>query len=485
MESNLLEIAKRNLSPEKYRELMSCLDAQPPVFTDPSFKYQTEFINHPARLKVLLSPRRSGKSVAIGRLLFKTAYENPGCTMLYIGLTRESAKRIMIRDIIEPLIKETGLKVEENKSELSFLFPNKSILYLLGMDSSDAERKKVYGYKLMLATVDESALYSIDLRDMIYSSLKPACMDLGGTICMVGMPSNKPTGIFYDLTKNAEPSKPSQWDIQDPDPLHAHMWHGFTWSAEHNPYMREQYLKEVKEMTSLNPAIINTPMFKADYLGLWSAQSTTLFGHPRTYVQLPPVYKVAIGCDIGYTAHASSDYSAAVALAEADGNYYILDVIRFKAEPVEAKRLFKQFGAKYPQASWTMLGPPTEAAGALYFSMEGIPMSFVPTMKTKLQKSLDLISKWNEGRVLVPQSAPWLKDLVNEALLFTGEKSDKHDDMIDSAANAMFNLPQSIKVIKPAYNTPEWVQAEVKRMKQQAFMPLEDDPPWDSPSTDW
>ena len=68
-------------------------------FLDPNFPAQTAFISDPAKLKVALCTRRSGKSYGAGRYLYQEAYRTPGVRCLYIALTRDSAKKIMWKDV--------------------------------------------------------------------------------------------------------------------------------------------------------------------------------------------------------------------------------------------------------------------------------------------------------------------------------------------------------------------------------------------------
>src|ERR1017187_3856733 len=77
-----------------------------------SFDKQRKFIEDPSHFKAALCNRRAGKSVSIGLYIIKTALDNPGSKILYIGLTRESAINILCTDIFEPICDHFNIKIK-------------------------------------------------------------------------------------------------------------------------------------------------------------------------------------------------------------------------------------------------------------------------------------------------------------------------------------------------------------------------------------
>jgi hypothetical protein len=106
------------------------------VFLDPSFPVQSAFIADPAKLKVVLCTQRSGKSYGAGLYLYREAYETPGASCIYIALTRDSAKKIMWKDVLKPINRQLRLGTRFNETELTATLPNGSIIYVLGVDST-------------------------------------------------------------------------------------------------------------------------------------------------------------------------------------------------------------------------------------------------------------------------------------------------------------------------------------------------------------
>lgn len=73
------------------------------------FSKQQDFIDDPAKLKVALCTRRAGKSYGCaGIYMAITCVENPGCNCLYMATTRESAKKIILKDILKVIDKSTN-----------------------------------------------------------------------------------------------------------------------------------------------------------------------------------------------------------------------------------------------------------------------------------------------------------------------------------------------------------------------------------------
>jgi hypothetical protein len=228
---------------------------------DPSFPAQSAFIEDQAKLKVVLCTRRSGKSYGAGLYLYCEAYETPGVSCLYIALTRDSAKKIMWKDVLKPINRKLGLGTRFNETELTATLPNGSIIYVLGVDSTEEEKKKLLGQKYKLVVIDEAASFTIDLNELVYGVLKPAVTDYRGTICMIGMPGNLKKGLFFELTNGQDPGIAGTWSKMG--------WSGHRWSALDNPYIRENWLQEIADLKAANPRIEETPLFQQHYLGRW------------------------------------------------------------------------------------------------------------------------------------------------------------------------------------------------------------------------
>lgn len=231
----------------------------PPSISDPNFPQQEAFIKDPARLKVLFCTRRAAKSYTAGLYMVSEALANPNMNCLFIGLTRDSAKGIIWKDILQTINHKFKLKAVANLAELTLTFPNGSVIKALGIDSHQDEMNKVLGKKYRLVCIDEASMYTVDLEKLVYGILKPAMADQRGTICLMGTSSNYTRGLFYDITTG----KRSDWSIH-------------TWSALDNPYVATQWQEELDEIKKDRPLFQETPLFKQWYLNQWVVDTDKL-----------------------------------------------------------------------------------------------------------------------------------------------------------------------------------------------------------------
>lgn len=274
------------------------------------FDTQNNFIKDPTKQKAALCTRRAGKSYGAGLYLFKEAFENPNVSVLYTALTRSSAKAIMYKDVLKVINNKFKLGAEFKESELLVRLPNGSEICLLGIDAKPDEAEKILGRKFKLAIIDEAGSFHYDLRNIAYKIIRPTLIDYDGTLCLIGTPTNLTKSLFYDVTNDKE----SGWSVHK-------------WSADKNPFIKEQWDKEVSELIKNNPNVIDTPMFKQMYKGEWVIETDKLvykFDHDRNTIDLVPNqdYVYVLGIDMGW----NDDTAFTVgAYSEFDRNLYILE----------------------------------------------------------------------------------------------------------------------------------------------------------------
>lgn len=244
-----------------------------------------------ARLKALFCPRRSGKSWCIGVYLFLVALAFPGCSCLYLGLTKATATGIMNKDIFRVVNDRYAIGAKWKESHSRWELPNGSYIYLRGADANAYEISKVVGQKYRLAILDEASKYRYELRGMVYGALLPAMGDDLGTIVLSGTPSNITTGLFYDATTGAEEG----WSV--------HRW---TWKD--NVYRAANVQRTLDDLVAKNPAFLGTPLHRQEWLGEWVVDTSALVYKFRedlnTAAALPKPanqYTYLLGADLGFT----------------------------------------------------------------------------------------------------------------------------------------------------------------------------------------
>lgn len=302
-----------------------------------AFREQRAFIDDPKRLKAAHCTRRAAKSFTAGLYMVETALKFPGSNCLFVGLTRQSALDIIMKDILKIIDRKFELSIHFNNTSLDCTFPNGSVIRITGVDVSEDEMNKLLGKKYKLVCIDESSLYTINIRHLVYNILGPAMADEEGTICLFGTSSNFTQGLFFDITNGKEPG-----------------WSVHRWSAHQNPHINWQ--RQLDEIQANRPLYMETPQFRQWYLNEWVIETDKLvykFNPERNLFRDLPYpnskgWTYVLSCDLGWeddTAIVLSAYHAN------DPTFWVLNVFKQKHmtfDQVEAKLLEYLKDPKYP-----------------------------------------------------------------------------------------------------------------------------------------
>lgn len=270
-----------------------------------AFKQQLEFIDDSARLKALFCTRRAAKSYTGGLYLIREALRTPGCNVLYIGLTRQSAHGIIWKDILRELDTRYKLNIKFNETLLTATFPNGSVVWVTGADTDEQEMNKLLGRKYKLVILDEASMFTVNMQQLVYGILKPATADQRGTICLLGTSSNITRGLFYDITTRKE----SGWSLHQ-------------WTAHDNPHVATQWQEELDDISRNRPLFQETSLFKQWYLNQWVIDEDALvykYNDHNSISTLPQFdlpWHYVLGVDLGH----SPDPSAFVIGAYTDSS---------------------------------------------------------------------------------------------------------------------------------------------------------------------
>lgn len=435
-----------------------------PDLLEGAFDKQRAFIQDRAQLKAALCTRRAGKSYTAGLYLYQEALDNPGVSCLYVALTRDSAKRIMWKDVLKVLNKKFALKAKFNETALSITLPNGSVIYLVGADSDEDEKEKLLGQKYKLVIIDEAASYTIDLKDLVYKTLKPAVADYRGTICLIGTPGNLLKSLYFDVTRGIEPG----WSL-----------HG--WTTFDNPQMARQWQEEIDSLKQTNPAVVETPWFQQMYLGLWVIDSSKLvykFDAARNLFdgELPAKshpYHFILGLDLGY-----NDDTAFVVGAYEKNNpvLFLLETIKKPNLDISAvAAIIKALERKYKFDVLVTDGANKQAVAELNNRHD---LNLIAADKTGKSDFIELFnSDLIQGKIKahVTLAAPWIQEVRELIWKETESKRIEHPALPNHAADAALYLwrhaytylwaPEKTRLLS---GTAEWYAAEVARMEQAA-----------------
>lgn len=275
------------------------------TMVDENFLAQAKFVKSTARKIAAICTRRAGKTEGVARRLIQRCLKMDGVAVLYVGLTRDSCRRIFWEDALKPLIARMHIPSKGNETRLEMRFPNKSRIYCLGMDVDKEEMKKLLGGKYAEVIIDEAGSFRQDLTKLVYEILGPAVSDYLGTIALTGTPEDLTTGLFYEVTRQDDIPRRGDWEVHE-------------WTTYDNPYMIRQWTTEINTLLETNPRIQETPMFQRMYRGKWVIDSTRLvykYERSRNWIpKLPPGnYIYGLGVDLGFnddTAFVLSAYNS-------------------------------------------------------------------------------------------------------------------------------------------------------------------------------
>ena len=416
------------------------------------FKAQNDFINDPATLKAVQCTRRAGKSYGAGLYAFKEAYENPGVSVVIIGLTRESVKRIFLKDILSAINKKFNLGATPNLSDLTFTLPNGSIIYLLGVDANPDDMNKLLGQKNRLVIIDESAFFKQDMNKLVYEILRPSMIDYNGTIALISTTSHITNSLYFDITNN----KKKGWSVHK-------------WTAKDNPFISEQWEKEITELKTNNPGIESTPMFKRMYLNEWHIDDELLVYRYKENNNIDIIpkakYSYVLGIDLGY-----EDATAMVvcAYSEHDKNLYVVETFsKSKMIISDVADKIKELDKKYNFDTMVIDNASKQAVEEM---RQRYTLPLIPAEKTGKRDYIELLnSDLTLGHIrILPKAQPLVDEwasLVWDERKFRSGKYEEHPTCPNHLSDAflyawryVYNYCAKPKYDKPLPNSEEAVE---------------------------
>jgi predicted phage terminase large subunit-like protein len=132
-----------------------------------------------------------------------------------------------------------------------------------------------------------------------------------------------------------------------------------------------------------------------------------------------------------------NDYSVGTVWSVEGDRFYLLDVIRERLNYPDLKRAIIRQAGVY---SWpTILIEDRSSGTPLIQDLQNENVLRVieykpPAGADKVMRLHACSDRFESGRVLLPQEAPWLDDYITELISFPGSK---HDDQVDSTTQAL------------------------------------------------
>ena len=278
-----VEMARKILVEQARRANEKC-----PAFIQGLHPAQTAFWEDKARFKVAICGRRAGKTNLAYRGLLQGMCANPNTIHAYVGVTRESAKRLAWNPL-RRLAKQHGLQIQFNKVELIAYHVNGAELWILGADrEEDMDKMRGAAYKRVV--IDEAASYRAFIERMVNEVIEPALGDHRGDLWLMGTPGRTAAGYFYDASTQAPGF----------EKFSVHKW-----TVEDNPYFLEptEWLEDLRHRNGWG---VDHPTYRREYLGEWCKDDSALvykFEKERNLIDAlpdtPDAYNYVLAMDFG------------------------------------------------------------------------------------------------------------------------------------------------------------------------------------------
>lgn len=180
-----------------------------------------------------------------------------------------------------------------------------------------------------------------------------------------------------------------------------------------------------------NPAPIGGGIFKDEW---W-----------QYYRALPQIKYRMIYADTALKTKEQNDYSVFQCWgAGTDGKIYLLDMVRGKWEAPQLLTTARAFWDKHKavegMGALRQFKPEDKASGTgliQQLKQSGVPVVGIQRSIDKVTRAMDAAPQIQVGNVCLPESAPWLSDLLTEATQFP---NGAHDDCLDPLMDAVDDM---------------------------------------------
>ncbi len=454
-----------------------------PAYIQDLHPAQKAFWEDKARFKVAICGRRAGKTSLAYRGLLQGMCAHPNTIHAYIGVTRESAKRLAWNPL-RRLASQHGLEIQFNKVELIAYHANGSELWILGADKEE-DMDKMRGAAYKRVVIDEAASYRAFIEQMVNEVIEPALGDHRGELWLMGTPGRTAAGYFYDASIKApgfEKFSVHKWTVQD------------------NPYFLdpEDWLQDLRERNGWG---LEHPTYRREYLGEWCKDDSALvykFEKERNLVESLPdneaEYTYVLAMDFGVV-----DPTAFVVLAYHAHDPCVYVVESYKrpdlgpTDVAEHIRLLQDRYARItnrePVTAFETIVGDTGGMGKAYAkelqSRHAIyvkpaekreKLAYIDHMNGDLIASrIKVVKNPNEELVREWQTLPWITR--------DGRKQEKYDERKydDHLADACLygwrdcrGFQSTDPVESPQPNTPQfwekWAKEEEERENKEAYL---------------
>jgi predicted phage terminase large subunit-like protein len=369
---------------------------------------QAQILSSPKRFKVVACGRRFGKT-RLGALAAMREILGGGACM-WVAPSHQKAE--IAWRITERLAAQIpGLEIRRGDARI--ISPNGGWAQFFSADAAGGLR----GEGLTLAIIDEAA-HIRDLGDIWTQEIRPSLSDRKGGAIFISSPFG--FNYFYELFLKGQGGD-DEWQS----------WQFPSWDS---PYID---LEEIERARRDMPDLVFRQEYGAEFVSLEGA----LFR--REYFKIveraPELSVITRHWDLAASTRSMADYSVGAKIGmDADGNIYILDVVRGRWEWPALLRIIRDTALMDGNDCAQSVEVAGTQKGALDLllaepALADIPFRGIPVNTDKIMRANPLLARAEQGKVHVVRGE-WNQDFLNEICAFpTGE----HDDQVDAVSGAL------------------------------------------------
>lgn len=428
------------------------------------FKEQLDLVLDPAKFATAVCSVRAGKTIACAADLIHTAITLPGTVGLYITLARSSAKRIVWPEL-HNINRTYELGGIANETDLSFRFPNGSIIYCSGA-SDAAEIEKLRGLSnVALAYLDESQAFRSHIKELVEEILIKRLYDTNGRLRMIGTPGPVPSGYFHDASQSPA-------------------WSHHAWTLHSNPWIQKKSGKTVAELIEQDCArkgvTLDDPSIQRECFGRWVLDADSLLLEYKAdrnhYADLPKGnYVYILGMDFGF-----EDADAFTVLGWREGSHDTYLVEELIAEKQTYEQMLANFDLLYRKYPFSKIVADPGGGGKKL--IESLKPRYLIPMETadKLGKISNyglLNNALRTGRFFARKTSRFAQDcnlLEKDKDKSTPDRTvvKGHSDAVDAVLYAFKESPAygyTAPPVAPKPGTKEWAADQEDRMRTALY----------------
>lgn len=395
--------------------------------------WQEEVWQDPARFKVIVAGRRTGKTQYARYRLVVEALETPNCEVFYVAPTMNQARKLMWKELLEITHGLQSAKNPPHVNNLEITLINGSVISLRGADRPDTMR----GVKLKFVVLDEYADIKPDVWETI---IRPALADLKGDAVFIGTPKSK--NHFYDLYKAAGLGEDEAWKA----------WH---FTSFDNPTIDPKEIEAAKKSMS-------SFAFQQEFMASFANQGSEIFKDTWIkYGEKPSDgdYYIAIDLagfeEVGKAKSKNTkldDSAICVVKVTPTGDWFIENIIYGRWDLAEtATKIFQAVRDYQPVAVGIEKGIARQAVMSPLMDLQRKNNRYFNTIELTHgnKKKTDRVvwalqGRFEHGRITL-NKGDWNEKFMDQLFAFPDPLT--HDDLVDALAyvDQMAQIPYGIE----------------------------------------